>query len=99
MLGDVFFVLTDTDHKSGEQVFEENMFIDYAEGFKLQAILLARLISLVETDSVQAPLFDPATVSDSSMSNVTYLKQYIADLLSNAFGHVQSWVCSFILYH
>ncbi|ORY35659.1 CRM1 C terminal-domain-containing protein [Naematelia encephala] len=74
MLGDVFFVLTDADHKSG---------------FKMQSVLLARLISLVETGAVQAPLFDPTTVPDPTMSNATFLKGYIADLLSNAFGHVQ----------
>ncbi|RSH81644.1 Karyopherin transporter [Apiotrichum porosum] len=75
LLGDVFFVLTDTDHKSG---------------FKMQTILLARLIAIVETNSVQAPLYDPSTVSDPNMSNVVFLKQYIANLLQNAFGHVQS---------
>ncbi|WWC63496.1 uncharacterized protein I303_106099 [Kwoniella dejecticola CBS 10117] len=73
-IGDVFYVLTDADHKSG---------------LKMQGILLARLISLVETGSVQAPLFDPAQVSDPQMSNATYLKGYISDLLANAFGHVQ----------
>jgi len=55
----------------------------------MQTILLARLISLVETNQVQAPLFDPATVSDPSMTNAVFLKQYIANLLSNAFTHVQ----------
>lgn len=55
----------------------------------MQTILLARLISLVETNQVQAPLYDPATVSNPSMSNAVYLKQHIATLLSNAFGHVQ----------
>ena len=59
-------------------------------GFKLQAVLLARLISLVETNSVEAPLFDATTVSDPGMSNPVFLKGYIADLLSNAFGHVQA---------
>jgi exportin-1 len=55
----------------------------------MQAILLARLISLVETNAVQAPLFDPATVSDPSMTNTVFLKQYISDFLTNAFPHVQ----------
>lgn len=73
MLGDVFYVITDADHKSG---------------FKMQAILLARLISLVETNAVQAPLFDPATV-EPGLDNKTFLKKYIEDLLSTAFGHVQ----------
>lgn len=55
----------------------------------MQTILLARLISLVESGGVQAPLFNPAEVNDPSMTNAIYLKGYIANLLSNAFGHVQ----------
>ncbi|KAG8900433.1 Karyopherin transporter [Tulasnella sp. 403] len=45
ILQDTFFVLTDTDHKSG---------------FKLQTAMLARLFNLVELNQIQAPLFDPA---------------------------------------
>jgi len=41
---------------------------------------------------VKASLFDPATVPDPNITNTAFLKQYIADLLSNAFGHVQSYV-------
>ncbi|KAJ9106972.1 Exportin-1 [Naganishia adeliensis] len=74
MLGDVFYVLTDADHKSG---------------FKLQAMLLCRLINLVETNQVGAPLWDTATVTDPNMTNPLFLKQHIATLLQNAFGHVQ----------
>ncbi|WVR09450.1 hypothetical protein IAU60_006517 [Kwoniella sp. DSM 27419] len=74
MLGDVFFVLTDADHKSG---------------LKMQGILLARLISLVETGQVQAPLFDPAQVSDPSMTNAMFLRVHVSELLANAFQHVQ----------
>lgn len=55
----------------------------------MQTILLARLISLVESGSVSKPLFDPATVSDPNMSNATFLKQYIANLLQNAFSHMK----------
>lgn len=55
----------------------------------MQSILLARLISLVETGGVQAPLFDPATVPDPSITNAAFLKGYIADLLQNAFQHLQ----------
>jgi exportin-1 len=40
---DVFFVLTDADHKSG---------------FKLQIVLLARMYQLVEMNVIQTPLFD-----------------------------------------
>jgi exportin-1 len=42
---DIFFVLTDADHKSG---------------FKTQSMLLARMIQLVELNMIQAPLFDPS---------------------------------------
>lgn len=55
----------------------------------MQTILLARLISLVESGGVQAPLYNPAEVTDPSMSNAVFLKQYIANLLSGAFGHIQ----------
>lgn len=52
-------------------------------------MLLARLIALVESGAVQAPLYDPSTVSDPNMSNATYLRGYIAELLSNAFQNMQ----------
>ncbi|EAL19684.1 hypothetical protein CNBG3120 [Cryptococcus deneoformans B-3501A] len=82
LVGDVFFVLTDADHKSG---------------LKMQGMLLAQLIALVETGAVQAPLFDPAQVTDPGMNNVIFLKGYISDLLSNAFGHVQpAQIASFV---
>lgn len=58
-------------------------------GFRMQAVLLARLISLVETNQVQAPLFDPSTVPDPNVSNTVFLKSYISDLLSSAFQNVQ----------
>jgi exportin-1 len=55
----------------------------------MQAVLLARLISLVETNAVSAPLYDPTTVPDPSISNADFLKSYISDLLCNAFTNVQ----------
>jgi len=45
IIQDIFFVLTDADHKSG---------------FKLQSVLLARMFQLVELNMIQAPLFDPS---------------------------------------
>lgn len=45
IIQDIFFVLTDADHKSG---------------FKLQSALLARMFQLVELNMIQAPLFDPS---------------------------------------
>jgi len=44
---------------------------------------------LVETGAVQAPLFNPATVSDASMTNAKYLREYMMNLLQNAFPHLQ----------
>ena len=58
-------------------------------GFKMQTILLARLISLVESGSVQAPLYDPAKVTEPNMNNVTFLKMHISGILTDAFQHVQ----------
>jgi len=72
---DIFFVLTDTDHKSG---------------FKLQSLLLARMFQLVETNQIQSPLFDPAQMPDPNISNAIFLREYCANLLQTAFPHVQA---------
>ncbi|KIM28962.1 hypothetical protein M408DRAFT_329009 [Serendipita vermifera MAFF 305830] len=73
LLQDLFFVLTDTDHKSG---------------FKMQSQLLMRLYQLVETSTLQAPIFDPASVPDPNMSNQAFLREFSASLLKNAFPHL-----------
>lgn len=79
VMQDIFYVLTDADHKSG---------------FKLQCVLLARLFQLVETGQIQAPLYDPAAVPDPTMSNSLFLREYCANLLKTAFPHVQMYVVS-----
>ncbi|KAI5115713.1 hypothetical protein M0805_009262 [Coniferiporia weirii] len=71
---DIFYVLTDADHKSG---------------FKLQSVLLARMFQLVETNQIQAPLFDPVTVPDPNVSNPAFLREYCTNLLKSAFPHMQ----------
>lgn len=71
---DIFFVLTDTDHKSG---------------FKLQSMLLARMFQLVETSVIQTPLFNPAEMPDPSITNAQYLTSFCENLLKTAFPHVQ----------
>ena len=76
---DIFYVLTDTDHKSG---------------FKLQSMLLARMFQLVETGQITVPLFDPSNVPNPNISNSQFLKEYTANLLKNAFPHVQTCVSS-----
>ncbi|KAG0002313.1 Karyopherin transporter [Modicella reniformis] len=74
LLNDIFFVLTDNNHKSG---------------FKLQSQLLARMFFLVDSGGVQAPLFTPTQVSDPSVTNSQFLKEYMMNLLQNAFSHLQ----------
>ncbi|KAH9977221.1 CRM1 C terminal-domain-containing protein [Lactifluus volemus] len=75
ILQDTFFVLTDADHKSG---------------FKLQSMLLARMVQLVATDTIQAPLFDSAVVNDPNMTNAKFARDYTANLLKSAFPHASS---------
>lgn len=74
IMQDIFFVLTDTDHKSG---------------FKLQSMLLARMFQLVQTNQITVPLFDPSAVPDPTISNALFLREYTANLLKSAFPHVQ----------
>ena len=74
MLQDLFFVLTDSEHKSG---------------FKNQSILLARLFFLAESGAIQAPLFDASQVNDPSMTNQQYVRVYCVNLLGSAFPHMQ----------
>ncbi|KAJ7880171.1 CRM1 C terminal-domain-containing protein [Mycena leptocephala] len=70
---DIFFVLTDTDHKSG---------------FKLQVVVLARMFQLVDTEPIPARLFDPTQVPDPNVTNLVFLREYTANLLHGAFPHV-----------
>ncbi|KAL0087845.1 nuclear export factor CRM1 [Phycomyces blakesleeanus] len=75
ILQDIFFVLTDRDHKSG---------------FKGQTEVLAQLFGLVTNHSIQVPLYDPSQVEDPTMSNAQFLEGYVTALLRNAFPHLQS---------
>ncbi|TGZ80407.1 hypothetical protein EX30DRAFT_59082 [Ascodesmis nigricans] len=73
ILQDVFFVLTDADHKAG---------------FKLQALLLSRMFYFVESGKIQAPLYQPDQAAPGT-SNSEFLREYVATILRNAFGHLQ----------
>ncbi|CAO3607736.1 unnamed protein product [Cunninghamella blakesleeana] len=75
ILQDIFFVLTDRDHKSG---------------FKGQTEVLAQLFNLVTTNQILVPLFDPSQVSEPNMTNAQFLQGYVTMLLQNAFPHLQS---------
>lgn len=83
MLQDTFFVLTDSDHKSG---------------FKHQSLMLQRLFQLVESNSIHAPLFDPSTQPSPPPTNQQFLREYTATLLKNAFPHLtSSQIQSFVI--
>ncbi|KAG2216466.1 hypothetical protein INT45_011936 [Circinella minor] len=75
ILQDIFFVLTDRDHKSG---------------FKGQTEVLAQLFNLVTSNRIQVPLYDADQVSDPNTTNAQFLEQYVTALLQNAFPHLQS---------
>lgn len=72
IIQDIFFVLTDADHKSG---------------FKLQSALLARMFQIIEINVITVPLYDQSAFPES-MNNTEFLREYTANLLKNAFPHV-----------
>jgi len=75
LLQDIFYVLTDTFHKSG---------------FKLQATILAQMFDTVESGGIRAPLWDPAAIQDSTITNQKFLRQYITTLIGSAFTNLTS---------
>ncbi|KAJ3232034.1 Karyopherin transporter [Chytriomyces hyalinus] len=83
ILQDIFFVLTNTFHKSG---------------FKLQSVILAQMFQMVDNGQITAPLFNPATVPNPNMSNQEFLREHVVMLLQNAFPHLQqNQVRNFVL--
>ncbi|KAK4575230.1 Karyopherin transporter [Recurvomyces mirabilis] len=74
ILQDVFFVLTDSDHKAG---------------FKYQSMLLARMFWLVGANKISGPIYsgDQAT---AGTNNKDFLQNFVASLLSNAFPNLQA---------
>ncbi|TKA27175.1 hypothetical protein B0A50_04512 [Salinomyces thailandicus] len=81
ILQDVFFVLTDSDHKAG---------------FKYQSMLLARMFWLVGADKIKAPIYDDAQAQPGT-SNRDFLQNFVATLLSNAFPNLSAQqITSFI---
>jgi len=74
ILQDVFFVLTDSDHKAG---------------FKYQSMLLARLFWLVGGNKIQSPIYTSEQAQPGT-SNKDFLSNFVARLLSNAFPNLQA---------
>jgi exportin-1 len=74
ILQDVFFVLTDSDHKAG---------------FKYQSLLLARMFYLVGADKIRGPIYS-GDQAQPGTSNKEFLQNFVANLLSNAFPNLQA---------
>jgi exportin-1 len=78
ILQDVFFVLTDTDHKAG---------------FKSQSMLLSRMFYFVEPADgtrakIQGPIYPPGQ-APAGTSNKEFLGSFVANLLQTAFPNLQ----------
>jgi len=78
ILQDVFFVLTDTDHKAG---------------FKSQSMLLSRMFYFVEPadgskPKIQGPIYQPDQAPVGT-SNKEFLGGFVGNLLQNAFPNLQ----------
>ncbi|KAL8795670.1 MAG: hypothetical protein Q9195_001908 [Heterodermia aff. obscurata] len=74
ILQDVFFVLTDSDHKAG---------------FKSQSSLLSRMFYFVESGKLTEPVYRPEQ-APAGTSNKDFLRGFIANLLQNAFANLQT---------
>jgi exportin-1 len=77
ILQDVFFVLTDTDHKAG---------------FKSQSLLLSRMFYLVHPadgtqPKIQGPVYTPDQ-APAGTSNKDFLAGFVANLLQTAFPNL-----------
>ena len=73
ILQDVFFVLTDSDHKAG---------------FKNQTQLLSRMFWFVETGRITQPVY-AQDQAPSGTSNKQFLTEFIKNLLQTAFPNLQ----------
>lgn len=73
IIGDTFYVLTDSDHKAG---------------FSTQAQILTKIIELLDSGRVSEPIYE-AGEAPANTSNVAYFKDYMTNLLMNAFPHLQ----------
>ncbi|EXJ76993.1 exportin-1 [Capronia epimyces CBS 606.96] len=73
ILQDVFYVLTDSDHKAG---------------FKSQSALLARMFQLVETNKISQPLYQPDQAPPGT-SNKQFVSEFTGNLLQRAFPNLK----------
>ncbi len=74
ILQDMFFLLTDSDHKAG---------------FKSQSLLLAKMFWLVDSGKIQGPIYTPDLAAPGT-PNKEFLKTFVGNLLANAFPNLQA---------
>lgn len=87
LMQDIFFVITDSGHKSG---IHNCMFLSKFKisGFSYQVHILAHLFNIVTTGSLQAPLFNESSYP-AGTTNISFLREHVSKILSNAFPHLQ----------
>ncbi|KAJ2722606.1 Karyopherin transporter [Coemansia sp. Benny D115] len=73
LLNEIIVVMSDNDHKGS---------------FRLQCMVLARMIHLVESNQITAPLFDASNPEAAGMSNTLFIRQSIGNLLATAFANL-----------
>lgn len=61
--------------------------INYLAGLTMQATILAYLFSVVESGKITVPL-NPTQQTTSGQTNVTYVQEFVANLLKTAFPHL-----------
>lgn len=91
ILQDVFFVLTDSDHKAGTCFLISCLYGNTngkPAGFKSQAMLLSRMFYFIESGKVQGPIYSPEQAPPGT-SDKDFLQEYVANLLQNAFKNLQ----------
>ncbi|KAJ4365313.1 Karyopherin transporter [Neocucurbitaria cava] len=82
ILQDVFFVVTDSDHKAG---------------FKSQSMLLAKMFWLVDSDKLQGPIYTSPDMAPAGTPNREFLRNFVGNLLATAFPNLQTaQIASFI---
>jgi exportin-1 len=77
ILQDVFFVLTDSDHKAG---------------FKSQSMLLAKMFWLVDSNKLEGPIYTSPDMAPAGTPNREFLRNFVGNLLATAFPNLQTYV-------
>ena len=89
ILQDVFFVLTDSDHKAGEcEVFRNFGPTDPLLGFKNQSLLLSRMFYFIESGRITEPVYTPEQAR-AGTTNKQFLTEFTGNLLQTAFPNLQ----------